>query len=273
MLFAGLLMALPLVNSNAFGDGDANLDPSCGVTVPPTINLGSFSAGADGVELESIMVTGGAVAGTLEVTAGDWLGVGTLATGFLTLTNVIATDVITLNGLVFTAVAGAPSAGEFQVGADDSATASNLATAITGDARTGITVASQDQSGEATGNIVIVRATVLGTTGNSIDLVSSDTTIVASSATLTGAEAPNVVHMESTATKFVITTDNTASTGTAYSAKTAFEADTVLKVMTTTIDPAVNARMSLQVSGIGTLINLPYSGALTQTLSFTVTCI
>lgn len=270
--FAALLMVMPLANSNAFGDGDANLDPSCGVTTT-NIDMGSFSIGADGTEVETSWVTGGAVAGTLEVTAGDWLGVGTLSTGVITLTNVISTDIVTINGLAYTGVASGATEGQFNIGGDDIITATNLASSINADTRTGVTVVAQDLTSESTGNVVIVRATVLGTTGNSIDLVSSDSTMVVDAATLTDAEASGVTHMESTATKYAITTDGTSSTGTSYAGKTALDADTVLKVLTSTVDPAQNVRISMHISGDGTLINLPYSGALTQTLSFTVTCV
>lgn len=271
-VFVALLMALPLTSSNTYGDGDANLDPSCGVTTAD-IDMGSFSAGADGTEIESSWVTGGAVAGTLEVTAGDWLGVGTLATGTVTLGGPIATETITLNGVSYTGVNGAPTDNtEFTADSTDAVAASTLASSINADTRTGTT---DDISAESTGNVVIIRAATLGTGGNAITMAEAvtDARTVLDGATLSGAEAPGITHMESIATRYAITTDGSSSTGAAYSAKTPFAADTVLHVLTTSVDPGQNTRISLQVSGIGTLINLPYSGALTQTLTFTVTCV
>ena len=272
--FAALLMAMPLANS-AFADGDASLDPTCGVTIPPSIDLGSFSAGADGTEVESSMATTGSQQGTLELSASDWTGVGQPARGQILMVGAIAGDTVTINGLLYTGVDGARSDDtEFSVDTSDAATATDLAAAITADSRSGTL---DDVTATSTENLVFLESTVVGTGGNAITLVETvaNTGTLVSDATFANGEATGVVHMQSEVTKYNITTDGTASTGVAYASKTAIDIASTNKVLTTPgslTDPAQNVRLSLQVSGDGTLENLPYDGALVQTLTFTVTC-
>lgn len=271
--FASLLLAMPLANS-AFADGDANLDPTCGVTTPTTIDLGSFSLGADGGNVESSMATTGSQAGTLEVVAGDWLGVGQPSRGSILLVGVATGDSFTINGLAYNAVATLGVAGDFVPGATDTLTATALEAVIDADVRSGTT---DDVVSTADENMLFLEAVTVGTAGDAITLVEtvSDAGTLISGATFSGGEATAVKHMESTATKYTITTDGSISTGQTYAQKTALAADTVLKVLTIPAEltaPGTNVRMSLQISGVGTLLALPYDGALDQTLAFTVSC-
>ncbi|WP_371503712.1 hypothetical protein [Nitrosopumilus adriaticus] len=272
--FATLLMAMPLANS-AFADGDATLDPTCGVTIPGTISLGSFSAGADGTEVESSMATTGSQAGTLELSASDWTGVGQNARGSVLLVGVVATETITINGLVYTAVAGAKADNtQFSIDTSMVAAATDLAASINADVRAGTL---NDVSATSTENLVFLEQTVVGTGGDATTLAEAvaDAGTLISGATFTGGENSGVVHMQSEVTRYVITTDGTASTGVAYASKTPIEVASTNKVLTIPAeltDPAQNVRLSLQVSGDGTLENLPYDGVLQQTLTFTVTC-
>jgi len=272
IVFAASLMSMPFANVDVFGDGTASLDPECPVTTPVTIAMGSFSIGVDGTEVESTMATGGTVGGTLELSADDWIGAGTLATGSIHLVGVIAGDLVTINDLVYTAVAGAKADNtEFSINTSMTAAATDLADSITNDGRAGTT---DDVTATSGANAVLLKSTVLGTTGNSINLAetvaNAGTTI--SGATLSGAEVVGVVHMQAETTKYKITTDGSASTGDAYSAKTAAGVQGVNTVLTSTVDPLNSVNLSMQISGVGTLENLPYSGALTQVLTFTVTC-
>lgn len=103
------------------------------------------------------------------------------ASGTLTGTSVVATDAIAINGTTFTSVASGATGNQFNIGADDDETMSNLADAIN---------ASSDMTGivtaEASGDVVTVYAAVPGKIGNAITLTSADATIVASAAKLSG---------------------------------------------------------------------------------------
>jgi hypothetical protein len=266
--FAALLIGLPLANSNAFGDGDASLDANCGVTIPPSINMGSFAVDADGTEVLSTMATTGTVGGTLELSANDWIGVGTAARGSITLVNVLSTETFTVNSLAYTAVSGVKSDNtEFSIDTSMTAAATDLAASIN---------ARDAAAMGATGNLnaVLLKTDALGTAGNAFTLAETvtDAGTTISGSTLSGAEAAGVVHMQSEATKFVITTDGTTNSAVAYSAKNVIGQDSINTLLTATTDPANDVNLYMQISGVGTLENLPYDGALTQVLTFTVVC-
>lgn len=266
--FAALLLAWPMTAQIANGDGSASVDPNCPVTIPGTIAMGSFAAGSDGTEVLSQMATPGTVGGTLELQAADWIGVGTAARGSITLNNVIATETFTINSLTYTAVAGVKgSTSEFSIDTSMTAAATDLAASI--NARD---TAAMDATGRL--NSVLLKTDALGTAGNAFTLseATATSTVFPTDGSLDGAEATGVVHMQAEATKYVITTDGSTNAGIAYSAKNAIGVDGVNTLLTATSDPANDVRLYMQISGVGTLENLPYDGALTQVLTFTVTC-
>lgn len=107
------------------------------------------------------------------------------ATGTLTLTDVVATNTAVVNGKTYTAVtfAANPTNAQvgpynFAVGADDTATAENLAAAINSADSTHVSAAAD------TGVVTVTYASA-GPDGNAIPLVGS-TNIVASGANLAG---------------------------------------------------------------------------------------
>lgn len=106
------------------------------------------------------------------------------ASGTLTLTSVIATDAISINGVSFTCVASGAGANQFNVGASDAITATNLAAAINASVTAlvvhQVTAARTDDSPA----VVTVTAKIGGYAGNAITLESADGTIVASVARL-----------------------------------------------------------------------------------------
>jgi phage tail sheath gpL-like len=121
------------------------------------------------------------------------------AAGSFTLSGVVAGDTVTVNGKVYTAVtfASTPTSGQvppysFAVGADNTATAANLAQAI--QSADGTTV-----SATAALAVVSLKAVALGVAGNSIALATSGAHAVRSAATLTGG----------TATQGLVSTTNT----------------------------------------------------------------
>lgn len=84
-------------------------------------------------------------------------------------------DIFTVNGLPYTAVAGAKANNtEFSIDSTDEATAIDLADSISNDTRTGITVPTEDVSATNATAAVTVTAVAGGTAGNSIDISSND---------------------------------------------------------------------------------------------------
>lgn len=104
------------------------------------------------------------------------------ATGTFALDTVIATDAVSINGVAFTAVASGAVANQFNIGADDEETATNLAASINASVTalvTGVVTAS------AAAETVTITAVSPGTSGNLITIASADATITASGARLT----------------------------------------------------------------------------------------
>jgi len=119
----------------------------------------------------------------------------TFATGTATLTSVIATDTVTINGLIYLAVSGTASEGEFDIDGDDNANAIELRNAINTDTRSGTL---GDLTATASTNVVTVTTDVSGTAGNAITLTSQDATIVVSgSGTFTGGVTADTVTINS----------------------------------------------------------------------------
>lgn len=108
------------------------------------------------------------------------------ASGTFTLTSVVATDAISINGVTFTAVASGATGNQFNVGVSDTLTAVNLAAAI--NASVTALVSGYVTATSAT-NVVTVSSTNYGIYGNQTLIASADGTIVASGARLTGGAA------------------------------------------------------------------------------------
>lgn len=104
------------------------------------------------------------------------------AHGTFTLTSVIATDAVSINGVTFTCVASGAGANQFNVGLTDTATAVNLAAAI--NASVSALVAGYVTAVSAT-TVVTVTSAFYGLSGNQTLIASADGTIVASGARLT----------------------------------------------------------------------------------------
>lgn len=106
------------------------------------------------------------------------------ASATATLTSAIATDAVTFNGLLYTAVSGTPSAGEFDIDTSDTLAAASLANAINIDVRVG-TIATGISATSASA-VVTMTAVATGIGGNAITVTSADGTIVISAAVLSG---------------------------------------------------------------------------------------
>lgn len=109
------------------------------------------------------------------------------ADGTITFATGIVDNTVTVNGLVYTAVAGSKAGDftKFSIDTSNTATAADLADSINNDVRTGTL---DDVSADASVAVVTVTSTELGTGGNATTLAenTSSTTITISGATFTG---------------------------------------------------------------------------------------
>lgn len=135
----------------------------------------------------SEMVSSGTYSGTVDIRyLVELFTVATFATGTVTCATVLAGDTVTVNGLLYTAVAGAKADNtEFSVDTGDTECATDLADSITNDTRTG---ALGDTTATNVLGVVTITTDVEGTAGNAITLASSDgVTLAVSGATFSGA--------------------------------------------------------------------------------------
>lgn len=107
------------------------------------------------------------------------------ATGTLTFASVVATDVFTINGVSFTAVASGATGNQFDVGGDDAATVVNAVAAINASA-SALVSGNAGVVAVANDDVVELTARTSGVTGNAITLTSADATITVSGDRLTG---------------------------------------------------------------------------------------
>ena len=112
------------------------------------------------------------------------------ASGTSQCTSVIATDTITVNGNLYTAVAGTPTNDtEFSIDNNDTSTAISLARAINTDDRNG---ALGDVSATSLGDTVTITTNKKGYAGNATTLSETGGTITLSGATFTGGLDGNI---------------------------------------------------------------------------------
>jgi hypothetical protein len=120
---------------------------------------------------------------TWDIVTGETTAVA--ASGTVTCATAIADDTVTVNGLLYTGVAGAKSDNtEFSIDTSDTAAALDLAASITADTRTGTL---NDVTAVSALGVVTITQSVVGTLGNATTLVSSDgATLAVSGAVFTG---------------------------------------------------------------------------------------
>lgn len=117
----------------------------------------------------------------------NWGGAtaGTQATGTLTAgANLVAAETIAVNGVTFTFIAGASTATDVHIGADEDETMTNFAAVLNASVNASISVATYSVAGA----VLTVTYDAGGTTGNAYTLANSSGTaaITRSAATLTG---------------------------------------------------------------------------------------
>lgn len=121
------------------------------------------------------------------------------ATGTVTCASAIATDTVTINGLVYTAVAGAKADNtEFSIDTSDTATATDLAASVNADVRAGTL---GDVSATSNIGVVTLTSNQDGSTGNATTLVSSNgTRLAVSGAVFSGGTYLTIDATEKTST-------------------------------------------------------------------------
>lgn len=106
------------------------------------------------------------------------------ATGTFTLASVLATHTCSINGVTFTAVAGAAGANQFSIdGATDTDDATALAAAINASASA---LVSNHVTASSSGAVVTITAKQYGHAGNAITIAGGQASVTASGARLTG---------------------------------------------------------------------------------------
>lgn len=119
---------------------------------------------------------------------------GASATGTVTAATAIATNTVTVNGLLYTAVAGAKADNtEFSIDTGDNETAADLADSISNDTRVGTL---NDVTAVSASAVVTITSSVPGAASNAITLASSGATLAVSGATLSGGIDPIDVDVE-----------------------------------------------------------------------------
>ena len=189
-----------------------------------------------------------------------------LAVSGATFTGGVNADTVTVNGLVYTAVAGAKANNtEFSIDTSDNAAATDLAASITADARTPVTVPSIDQTAVAVGAVVTITASTPGTGGNSIDLSSSNgTRLAVSGAFLAGGAAADTVTVNGlvyTAVAGAKANNTQFSTDTSDNACAADLADSIENDAITGVTvPSINLSASAAVATVTIVADTPGTG-------------
>jgi phage tail sheath gpL-like len=112
------------------------------------------------------------------------------ASGTATFVSVGAGDILTIDGVDFTCVASGATGNQFNVGANDTATAANCAAAI--NASTTAKVSGYVRA-TSSGAVVTITAIQSGNAGNMFTLAETSSTITVSGAFLTGGAGGDVV--------------------------------------------------------------------------------
>lgn len=267
LAFAVIMMALPFATAPNAHAVDLVIPGTCGITVvggSGGIDIGTVTSGVDSTESLTITVqTDGSLPGTFEISATDWISPGTSATAFLTLTSVVDTDDVVINGETFTATAATQDNNNFVTGGTDVISATNLATAINANPTVAVTAL-------ATEEVILLRTDAVGNAANAIGITDS-ANIVSNAATFTGAAAAGAVIIQSEITRYSVTNTGADPGVTTYAAKTSLDIAGQNDIIVPFIDVAQDILLRFQVTG--TLDDAAYIGAITQDLTFDANCI
>lgn len=108
------------------------------------------------------------------------------ASGTVTCAITVATNTVTIAGVVFTCVASGATGNQFNVGGTDTITATSLAAAVNSSVSAAV---AGVVSAASVGPVVTVSCVATGPVGNLVSLASSGATVAVSGATLSGGVA------------------------------------------------------------------------------------
>lgn len=146
-------------------DTATNLATAINLTADAGID-GIVTATAAGTVVTIAAVTAGAAGNNIALAVGQ----ASITRSGATLTGGSDADTITVNGVVFTAVSGAPAANQFQVNADNNVVATNLRNAINASVSAGVAGVINATSAL---KVVTIAAVTPGTAGNALTLTES----------------------------------------------------------------------------------------------------
>lgn len=265
--FAAMLMAWPLVGTNAFADGEGIISGTCGFTEPSSIDFGTISRGTVGTETGDSWAALGSETGNIDLDAGDWFDLGDRGVGDLDHdgTDITTTATVVIGTETFTATSGGSGAFNFDYDGNAAADFAALQAAISTDSVFVTAVLTSS-------TLIDLTAVARGTAGN-LALSTTGTTGITDTDLTGGGDNP-VVHLQAEVTKLYFTVDGTDPlTVQNYAGKTAIGASGVDTEIVTLTSPNFPLRTAFQITGVDpALENLPFSGSLVQTLTFTVTC-
>ena len=134
--------------------------PDSATTMQNILQLNTSANQVDNANLDKLIgdMVDGSQASYTKISTGS-----VQASGTVTLSSMVATDTVTVNGVVFTCVASGATGNQFNVGGTDTITATNLAAAI--NASVTALVAGY-VTASASGPVVTVTAIQPGLTGN-----------------------------------------------------------------------------------------------------------
>lgn len=258
-VLAAMLMAMPFatVTANATTTSGGNIDATCGITAPTSIDLGSITAGSTSSEVAVTLATTGTLTGTIDLKTTDWTGSGAKAIGSITVLTTAVGDTVTINSHIYT---GAATAGTniFDADGTTSATATSLAAIINAKGAQTVAEAYGTNDNEvtaiATNNVVLLYADDVGASPNAITLATSDTSaFTLSGAVLTGGAAA-ATHMLAESVKVTALKASASAPGTAYtdSAKISLENGGVEQVLETATDPEDDSVFYFHLDGVST---------------------
>ena len=185
-ILGSIIKSLLGVQSMVIPIGDKNTNLSTG-SAKETFRM-SYGFYVSEVRASLGTAATGAAQSSGTVTCASVIEGGVQSTGTVTCATVLADDTVTVNGLVYTAVAGAKADNtEFSVDVGNDACATDLADSITNDVRIGVTEATVKPTAAAIAAVVTITADLYGTVGDNVDLSSSDgATLAVSGANLAG---------------------------------------------------------------------------------------
>lgn len=170
-----------------------------------TLNYVSASAVTNTITLTSSELGTAGDATTLAQTGGNIVLSGAVFTGG------VDANTTTVNGLLYTAVAGAAADfTQFSIDTGNNETATSLAAAIDGDVRVGTL---GDCSAVSASAVVTITTDIEGIGGNAVTLVSSGATLAVSAATLTGGSFEHITKVSQTVNQVAMLGANIEVTG------------------------------------------------------------